>query len=144
MVATLQRRQGLRALDSGAVARVIEHSARLVEDSAKLLTHVRSLNDLLIEADHFAAVAQRAAVCAEDVESAIAAQLKRADRLRKLHLGDIIDGTVLIDTSGLHAGQVNGLGVVDLGNLVFAHPVRITATARLGEGNVIDIEREVE
>lgn len=27
---------------------------------------------------------------------------------------------------------------------MFAHPVRITATARVGEGDVIDIEREAE
>jgi len=34
--------------------------------------------------------------------------------------------------------------VVDLVDFRFAHPVRITATARIGEGDVIDIERESE
>lgn len=29
-------------------------------------------------------------------------------------------------------------------DFMFAHPVRITATARVGEGDVIDIEREAE
>jgi predicted ATP-dependent protease len=78
-----------------------------------------------------------------DVESAIAAQIHRAERLRKSYLEDILEGTVLIDTEGLHDGQINGLGSIDLGNYVFALPIRITATTRLGEGNVIDIEREV-
>ena len=41
-------------------------------------------------------------------------------------------------------GQVNGLAVISLDDFMFAHPVRITATARVGEGNVIDIEREAE
>jgi predicted ATP-dependent protease len=36
------------------------------------------------------------------------------------------------------------LSVIDLGNFAFAQPSRITATAGLGEGEVIDIEREVE
>jgi predicted ATP-dependent protease len=51
---------------------------------------------------------------------------------------------VLITTAGAHVGQINGLAVIDLGDFMFAHPVRITATIRLGEGDVIDIEREAE
>lgn len=144
MIATLVRKHGLRAFDRQAVARLIEHSARKIGDSAKLLTHSRSLSDLLIEADHFATDAQREVVCAQDVQSAIDAQIHRADRLRKYSLNDILEGTVLIDTDGMHAGQINGLAAVNLGNFMFAHPVRITATTRLGEGDVIDIEREVE
>lgn len=143
MIAALVRRQGLRAFDRRAVARLIEHSARMAGDSAKLLTHSRSLNDLLIEAGHFAEGAKRETVGAEDVQSAIDAQIHRADRLRKSSLDDILEGTVLIDTDGLHVGQINGLAAINLGNLMFAHPVRITATTRLGEGDVIDIEREV-
>ncbi len=143
MIATLVRKQGLRAFNRQAVARLIEHSARLADDSARLLTHTRSLNDLLIEADHFAQGAQREVVSAEDVQNAIDAQIHRADRLRKSSLDDILEGTVLIDTDGRHGGQINGLAAINLGNLVFAQPVRITATTRLGEGDVIDIEREV-
>ena len=41
-------------------------------------------------------------------------------------------------------GQVNGLTVLDLGNYRFGQPARITATARLGTGAVLDIEREVK
>ena len=50
----------------------------------------------------------------------------------------------MIDTSGECVGQVNGLSVVDLGDYRFGHPVRITATTRIGTGDVVDIEREVE
>jgi predicted ATP-dependent protease len=38
---------------------------------------------------------------------------------------------------------VNALSVFDLGDFAFAEPTRITATTRLGEGQVIDIQREV-
>lgn len=144
MIATMVHRNKLRAFDRLAVARLIEHSARLAGDSTKLFTHVRSLNDLLVEADHFAQAAKREVVAVGDVQSALDAQIHRADRLRQSHLDDILDGTLLIDTGGMHIGQVNGLAAVNLGNYVFAQPVRITATARLGDGSVIDIEREVE
>ncbi len=143
MIATMVRKKSLRTFEQQAVARVIEQSARMVANASKLLTHVRILNDLLTEADHYAEIARHDVVSIVDVESAIAAQIHRAERLRKSYLEDILEGTVLIDTEGLHDGQINGLGSIDLGNYVFALPIRITATTRLGEGNVIDIEREV-
>ena len=39
---------------------------------------------------------------------------------------------------------MNGLSVVDLGNFTFGHPSRITASVRLGKGEVVDIQREVD
>jgi predicted ATP-dependent protease len=41
-------------------------------------------------------------------------------------------------------GQVNGLSVIELGDFVFAQPIRITATTRFGDGKLINIEREVK
>jgi predicted ATP-dependent protease len=41
-------------------------------------------------------------------------------------------------------GQVNGLSVFQLGTFSFGQPSRITARVRLGKGEVVDIEREVE
>ena len=54
LIGTLVRKESLRHLDRSAVARVIEHSARLLEDGEKLLTHTRSLTDMLREADYWA------------------------------------------------------------------------------------------
>ena len=41
-------------------------------------------------------------------------------------------------------GQVNGLSVIELGDFAFAQPTRITATTRLGDGELVNIEREVK
>jgi len=51
---------------------------------------------------------------------------------------------MLLSTGGEQVGQVNGLSVIDLGNIRFGRPARITATARLGAGKLLDIERETE
>jgi len=56
----------------------------------------------------------------------------------------ILRNLVLIDTAGAQVGQVNALSVIDLGNFSFAQPTRVTANARMGEGEIIDVEREVE
>jgi predicted ATP-dependent protease len=51
LIATLTRREGLRALDREAVIRVIDQSARWAEDAEWLNTHLQRLGDLLKEAD---------------------------------------------------------------------------------------------
>jgi len=144
LIATLVRREDLQPLDRTAVARVIEHSSRLAEDAEKLSTHMLNVVDLLREADHWARVSGRKVTGKADVQRAIDAQIRRADRLRDTIHENILRNIIMIDTDGEKVGQVNGLSVIGLGNFSFAQPTRITANARLGEGEVIDIEREVE
>ncbi len=144
MIATIVKREELRPFDPGAVARIIEHSSRLVSDSKKLSTHLLSIADLLQEADYWASEAENGAVTAGDVQRAIDAQIHRADRVRDRIQEQIERGTILIDTDGKHKGQVNGLSVISLGDYTFGRPSRITARTRLGKGQVMDIEREVE
>jgi len=50
----------------------------------------------------------------------------------------------LIETNGKAVGQINGLSVLSVGEFSFGKPSRITANVRLGRGEVIDIERQVE
>jgi len=57
---------------------------------------------------------------------------------------EIARGTLLINTEGARVGQINGLSVLSMGESSFGQPSRITATVHLGEGSVVDIEREVE
>ncbi len=144
MLGMLAREKGLRPLDRGAVARMIEHGARLAEDAEKLSAHLRSLTDLLREANHWSGEAGTAAITAADVQKAIDKQIYRSDRIRQRTLESIQRGTLLIQTTGEVIGQANGLSVVDLGDFAFGRPTRITATTRLGEGDVLDIERETE
>jgi lon-related putative ATP-dependent protease len=144
LIATLARREQLLVLDRAAVARVIDHAARVAEDSGKLSMQTREITDLLREADHWAREARRELVTVGDVQRAIDARIHRMDRIRERMQEAIERGTLLIDTSGSRVGQVNGLSVVGLGDFAFGHPSRITANIRIGKGEVIDIQREVE
>jgi len=144
LVGTLVRREKLHPFDRDAVARVIEHSARRAEDAEKLSTHMQSLADLVREADYWATQEQREVVTRADVERAIEAQIKRSDRLRERSHEAILRGILHIDTEGERVGQVNGLSVFQLGDFSFAQPSRITANTRLGDGELVDIQREVK
>lgn len=144
LVATLVRKEALLHFARDAVARVIEHAARDVEDAAKVSTHMESLADLLRQSDYWARQAHAQQVTATHVQQAIDAVETRGAYLKEQVQEEILRGTLLIDTAGGVPGQVNGLSVVELGSQSFAHPVRITATTRIGDGDVVDIEREVE
>lgn len=144
LIGAIARREGLLPFDGGAVGRVIEHSSRMAGDSQKVLTHRRTLADLLREADYWARETAQLTVRAEDIQRAIDAQVHRTDRMRERYLEEILRGTLLIDTQGEKVGQVNGLSVIELAHFAFGHATRITARVRMGKGEVIDIEREVE
>jgi lon-related putative ATP-dependent protease len=144
LIGTLARREKLRPFDRGAVARVIEHSARRAEDAQKLSTHLESLADLAREADYWAGQDKRDTVAHADVERAIEAQIRRADRIHERSHEAILRGILHIDTDGEKVGQINGLSVFQLGDFAFAQPSRITANTRLGEGDLVDIQREVK
>lgn len=144
LVARRGQQSKLLPLENAAVARVIEQRARQAEDSERLSMHMRSLDDLLIQADHWAGQRNADAIAEQDVVEAIRSRRRRQDRLQSRVVDAIKRGTLLIDTEGECVGQVNGLSVTDLGEYRFGHPVRITATTRIGKGDVIDIEREVK
>ncbi|NMG03246.1 Lon protease family protein [Azoarcus taiwanensis] len=144
MVASLVREKRLLPFSRDAVGRLIEFSVREAGDIERLSLRTRSTVDLMSEAAHCARQRGADAVCRDDVKAAIDARIRRADRLRETMKDAVLTETIQIDTEGTVCGQVNGLAVVDLGDFRFARPVRISATARPGNGDVIDIERKAE
>jgi predicted ATP-dependent protease len=98
----------------------------------------------LRESDYWARSNQREVVSAPDVQRAIDTRVRRADRVREKVQEGIRRGMLLLDTAGEQIGQANALSVVSLGELDFGYPTRLTARVRMGKGEVLDIQREVE
>jgi len=144
LIGSLVEQEDLRPFDPGAVARVVERSARMVGDAEKLSVRSRGVLDLLREADHWAGKEGAGVVSADHVQTAIDKRIYRSDRLRERTQEEILRDTIYIDTEGEQVGQVNGLSVLQLGDFAFGRPTRITARTRLGKGEVVDIEREAE
>ena len=144
LIGMQQRSGGLRPFKRAAVARVIDQAARQVEDGERLSLHMGSLDDLLREADYYAGQDDAAQVDGIHVQHAIDAAIRRLSRIREQVQESIRRGIQRVELEGDRVGQVNGLSVISLGEFSFGRPSRITATARLGAGKVIDIEREVK
>ncbi|PXX89598.1 ATP-dependent protease [Marinobacter vulgaris] len=144
MIATMARQLKCRPLSREAVARLIEQASRLAADQRKLTAHDRALRDLISEADHWADRAGIVAIEADHMQQAIDEREFRASRIRDRSREQITRGIVMIATEGETVGQVNGLSVLRLGASMFGQPTRITATARPGKAQVVDIEREAK
>ena len=134
----------LKAFGADAIARVCDRSSREAADQERFSTHAETLRDLLREADYWADERGAEVVGAEDVNRAIEAKTRRNSRIRDRMFEQIERETILIDTEGRQEGQVNGLAVLQLGQFRFGRPNRITARVRMGKGEVVDIEREVD
>lgn len=144
LCARLARDGGMLALERAAVCAVVEHGARLAEDAERLTTAVHVLGDLLREADYCARIAGAPTIGRAAVSEALQRQRERVERIRLRMLEEIVRGNRLIATEGQTTGQVNGLSVIATDSCSFGVPTRITATTRLGDGRVVDIERETE
>ncbi len=128
--------------DPSGVAKVVEYGARLIDDQEKLSARFSDVADIVREASYWARKEGSEVVSAQHVQQAEAEKYSRSnlveERLREL----ITQGTILVDVAGERVGQVNGLAVLDLGDIRFGKPSRITAKTYMGKGGVIDIERE--
>jgi lon-related putative ATP-dependent protease len=144
VVASIVEEHKLRAVDASGVARIIEEGARLADDREKITVEIGFISDLVREADHWADKAGHPAIGRADVEAAVAAQIRRADRIKE-HAQEAVErGVVLVDTDGAAVGQINGLAVMQIGNFSFGRPSRITARVAMGQGRIVDIEREAK
>jgi len=144
MISQLQHEQDFKPFDQQAVALVIEDCSRKIEDAEKLSLHKGNLIDLLRESDYWSTDSGHSVITRDDVQHAIDTRIRRLDQLRERVHEQVLRGTYLLETEGEKIAQINALSVIQLGDYAFGRPSRITATARLGTGKVIDIEREVD
>jgi lon-related putative ATP-dependent protease len=138
------RENDLRHFDRSAVARLVEHGARLRENQRKLSARLIEISDVVSEASFWAEREGHDVVRAEDVELAIRKREFRSslieERVREL----VEDGTIVIATDGEKVGQVNGIAIADLGDYSFGRPARVSARVSLGRTGVESIEREID
>jgi predicted ATP-dependent protease len=140
-VARLTLEESLPPADASAVAAVVDHASRLVEDKEKLSLRFSELTDLIREAAYWAKGDDKDVITAEQVKRALDEQEFRTglikDRVQELILRDVL----MVDTDGEQVGQINGLAIHVVGQYMFGRPSKITANVHLGREGVINIER---
>jgi ATP-dependent Lon protease len=134
----------LLPFDKKAVAAVTEYGARLTGHQKRLSTRFSDIADLIREASYWAQKDGSKIVTDSHVERAHDEKIRRVslweDKIHEM----IENGTIIIDTTGMVVGQVNGLSVYDFGDYTFGKPSRITAETSVGRAGIINIEREAK
>jgi len=143
-IATLCREEKLLPFDRKGIAKVVEVGSRLAEHQNKLSARFSDIADILREASYWAAKSGNSAVSDSHVRRAVEEKVFRTNRIEDRLREMIIDGTLIVDTSGQKVGQINGLAVLDLGDYRFGKPSRITAKTYAGKSGVVNIERETK
>jgi lon-related putative ATP-dependent protease len=144
LVSTICETENLHHLDSSALARVVEHGSRIVEDQTKLSTHFGEIADVVREASYYASLENAKLVTGEHVRKAIEERFYRSSLIQERIQEMISRDVIKIDVTGERVGQVNGLSVLGTGDIAFGQPSRITVSVGLGREGLIDIEREAK
>src|ERR1700751_1178003 len=139
---TLCEKESLSPFDRGAFCAMLEYGVRQAGRRNKVTARFVDIADLAREAHYAAAAAGETVVRAAHVRTALSSKMERHNLVETRIREMIEEGTLLVDVCGTCVGQVNGLRLLEIGGYSFGKPVRITATAALGKGGLINIERE--
>lgn len=134
--------ENLLQFDRDGAAAVIEYAVEKASKNTKISVRFSDIADVLREANYWAERDRAEVVARYHVEKAHSKMIDRNAMWREKIMERILEGTLLIATDGGHVGQINGLAVYSMGQSSFGKPTRITATAYVGSGGVVNIERE--
>jgi lon-related putative ATP-dependent protease len=143
-VCSVCEREGLKHLDGGGLAKLVEYSSRIIEDQQKLSTQFNAIADIVRESNYYATEDNSEFITSTHVKKAIEEKVYRSKLVQEKLQEMITRGFFLIDTVDQKVGQVNGLSVMGLGDFAFGMPSRVTASIGLGREGIMDIEREAK
>ncbi len=143
-IGVIARRQNLPPFDRGAIARVLEQSARVADDQQRFSMSFDSMTEVVYEAAAWAKSEGADVVLAKHVGRAIDEKVHRSNRIEERIRDLTRDGHLMVSVDGAVAGQVNGLSVLMLGDYAFGRPARVTVRTYVGNRGVVNIERETQ
>ncbi|WP_274882820.1 Lon protease family protein [Vibrio harveyi] len=131
------------ALSNEAFRRLILAGMRYTEDQHYLPLGVLWHNQLLGLASQYS---NSSSIEFDDIDRAIDDKYYRESYLPQRAVDDILDGQVIIETTGEQVGQINGLTVIDMAGhpVSYGEPARISCVIHFGDGDISDVERKAE
>ena len=142
-VAFIAKKHILLPFTSSAIKEIVEYSSRCANDKNKLTAVLQDISDIAIESNYIAKTTKKKSVTEKEVKDACKTRSDRFGKYNDNLNQMIIDGDIIISTSGEKVGQINGLTIMMNGDLNFGHVVRVTANTFIGKNGVVNIEREV-
>jgi ATP-dependent Lon protease len=136
------KEENLLEFDKSAIAYLFELSSKYAGQKDKLTSRFSVIADLAREADFWAREESADSVMADHVRKSYDNARYRHNLSEEKISEMISDETILIETEHEKVGQVNGLAVYGADFYAFGKPTRITAAVSIGNGSIINVERE--
>lgn len=142
-IAFIVNKYNLLPFSVDGVKEIIEYSSRCANDQNKLTAILQDISDIAIESNFVAKQNKKKIITSKEVKKACETKIKRSGKFHDNINQMVVDGDIIISTSGIKVGQINGLTIMMNGDCSFGHAVRITANTFIGKSGVVNIEREV-
>ncbi|NNK18860.1 MAG: AAA family ATPase, partial [Maribacter sp.] len=140
----IERENDFLSLSDNAMARIIEQASRMAEDQKKLSIKFGEISNILHEANHYALLESKDEITSEHITKAVDAKYFRSNLIQEKINEMIKRKKLMISLTDSKIGQINGISIIDLGDISFGRPNKITASVASGKGGLIDIEREAK
>lgn len=140
----IERENDLLPLNDEAITTVIEQASRMVQDQQKISIKFGEISNILHEAHYYAQLETEGEITSGHIKKAIDAKYFRSNLIQEKINEMIKRKKLMISLKGTKIGQINGISVLDLGDISFGRPNKITASIASGKEGLIDIEREAK
>lgn len=144
VISKIEKEGGLLPLNHLGISKILEESLRLAEDQKRISIRFGELSKILHESHYYAHSEGSKNISDKHVEKAIEAKYYRSNLIQERINEMIHRKSLMIELKGLKTGQINGISVIDIGDLMFGRPNKITVNVASGKEGIIDIEREVK
>lgn len=141
-IATRSHKESLLPFDRSAICAAVEYGSRLVDDQNQLSLQFSAIKDLSIEANFIALEQGSRVIKRSHMEDALNEKYYRLNLYEEQIMKLIEQGDIITCVDGEHIGAINGLVVSDFGDYAFGKIGRITCTHSIGDGGIINIERQ--
>ena len=124
-----------------AIHYLTQCSSRWAGHRERLSARFEIVHDVVAEAFAFAQEDNSKLTEKRHIRKSLLGRRIRNARLEDHTYNDILNNTIMIDTTGESVGQINGLTVLSYGDFSFGLPARISARTYAGKLGVVNIER---
>jgi predicted ATP-dependent protease len=135
---------GLPTFDREALAALVDHGSRLIEDQRRLSLRFSRLREIMVEASALAAMEGKEVVDGAMLRRAQDARNFRSNLVEEAYMEEYDRSIIKVVTKGEAVGRTNGLAVSSYGDFEFGLPHQISCTVGAGSGGIIDLERDAQ
>ncbi|GFR34881.1 hypothetical protein TCEA9_06930 [Thermobrachium celere] len=143
LIKYIVQEKNLKDITFDGIQEISAYAKRKAESKKYLTTNISSIIEILEQANQIAKDNKNRYIDKNDIKLAIENKNKRNSLIKDKILSLYRQNKYIVDVTGFKIGQINALSVVDYGDFEFGRVNKVTVNTFCGNGNIINIDREV-